>query len=324
MAWSGENLFKKPAFGIAIAFILAYVIYVIIHFLIFSPSESSFFVEGRTEKIEFICYDENIGNYVFYDSKISLFDRTLNEKFNGIVRLRPGTKVSFERPSKLKLSIIFQNNEAFPPIKAYHDDMDGRRVFDFPDTLINYVEIEVPIANKLFSEVGNLYFPIDGQATIGNNIDRANWGEPVSLIIDGELSVIGRSMLVNKIIEYEKIQLHPGDLVSFHNDQIEASRDTGHTLTAQEKLTLKGQGFVIIDEGPGMKMNFRTIADKAVIYKTGLKNRESSYNFHTSILDKLLLDKVFHTISIFMAIITILAGGASLYFDYKGHLKRND
>lgn len=286
-------------------FAIGVIVLLISSILLFVPVNSSFNIDARVENIEFSTVDDNMGRFVFYDVDISNYDRTIEDNFFGSLKLNGGVKVTIERVLYNNLFIVLESNSN-EPVGILYDDNNNKAV----KNLGTYVEIVVPVAkldpNGLRDSIP-CFLTIDGDAIIGKNIDRLNYGAVPTMLKSGTVSVISRSILGNFFFESENWKLYPGDEISFNPAMDNSKIDS---------IRLKGQGFVLVDENPGLLLNYRRFANGVVIRKAGPKTNESSYVVSVTAIDLLIMDKVFKGISLFFGFVFVLITITTFFIDY--------
>lgn len=301
---------KRKALAIASRFALGFFIagiavlmLFVLNELLFNPSKATFNVVAETEIVELKIINKNQGRFTLYNCRISDYENTLLDSFYGTLQLLEGTIVRIERTGTANPVITLSNPENKGELCIlYHENAD---IIDRKwghDLSIEYLDFHNTMTKNGF----NLFLNLEGILDIGKNINRPNLWEPPALLREGIISVVGRSIIGNYYYESGEHKLYIGDQLVFYQN----------LNTYQDSIDNKGIGFVLIDTVPGMHLAYRVNAYKAKIFKTGPKTKTSSYDISVSIIDQILLDRIFQGFSIVSGALLISINILTFYLDY--------
>ena len=303
-----EYLNKKKLLAITarIVFILiSSVIVVIIGAVIQSsfikPYESTFSLDANTETLELKVVDNNNARILLYHANLYGYDDELVTQFKGTLELMPGTTVIIERSGTANPTLNLTNQGT--KVGTLYDPEGNRTDLQLGDYLdIVYTSFKDSLTDKGH----NLLFNLDGFLKVGKNINRPNIDEIPAILRNGTVSVIGRSLISRTAYEGGRQQLYPGDLVTFcHNHK-----------TLKDSISNKGFGLAIIDENPGITLNYRINANRTRVYKTGPKQENSSYDFSVSMISQITMDRALQGFAMVLATIVTLINIATFFLDF--------
>lgn len=303
-----EYLNKKKLLAITarIIFILiSSVIVVIIGAVIQSsfikPYESTFSLDANTETLELKVVDNNNARILLYHANLYGYDDELVTQFKGTLELMPGTTVIIERSGTANPTLNLTNQGS--KVGTLYDPEGNRTDLQLGDYLdIVYTSFKDSLTDKGH----NLLFNLDGFLKVGKNINRPNIDEIPAILRNGTVSVIGRSLISRTAYEGGRQQLYPGDLVTFcHNHK-----------TLKDSISNKGFGLAIIDENPGITLNYRINANRTRVYKTGPKQENSSYDFSVSMISQITMDRALQGFAMVLATIVTLINIATFFLDF--------
>ncbi len=303
-----EYLNKKKLFAITgriifitISSVIVVIIGAVIQSSFIKPYESTFSLDATTETLELKVVDNNNARILLYHANLFGYDDELAARFKGTLELMPGTTVIIERSGTSNPTINLNN--------------PGKKVGTLYDPEGNHTDIQLgdyldilytSFKDSLTDKGHNLLFNLDGFLKVGKNINRPNIDEKPAILRKGTVSVIGRSLISRTSYEGGMQQLYPGDLVTFcHNHK-----------TLKDSISNKGFGLAIIDENPGITLNYRINANRTRVYKTGPKQENSSYDFSVSMISQITMDRALQGFAMVLAAIVTLLNIATFFLDF--------
>lgn len=286
---------------IFITLVLIIILGAIIKSSLINPYESTYSLDATTETLELKVVDNNNARILLYHANLYGYDDELVTQFKGTLELMPSTTVIIERSGTANPTLNLTNQGT--KVGILYDQEGNRTDIQLGDYLdIIYTSFKDSLTDKGH----NLLFNLDGFLKVGKNINRPNIDEIPAILRTGYVSVIGRSLISRTSYEGGKQQLYPGDLVTFcHNHK-----------TLKDSISNKGFGLAIIDEKPGITVNYRINANRTRVFKTGPKQENSSYDFSVSMISQITMDRALQGFAMVLAAIVTLINIATFFLDF--------
>lgn len=267
--------------------------------LIMSSKITTIFnVIATTERIEFIIVDNNHSSWNF--DGVNLLDlngKIIKTNFSGTINLLIGNTVRIDRYGNGPAYISIQNIEDLPIGKVSTDE---GRILECGDK--SFIEIVIDNINSKSNKGITHTLPIKGFVTLGGDVDYEINGEAPAVLKNGTINMQGFSTFrKDNFFPAGEEHLKLGDELRFDNNELAV-------------------GFAHIGEISGIEVSYRVEAKEATIIKSGpVKN---GYKISATLLDELLNDRLFQTISIFcgflLVLTTLLSSILDLYKYFNG------
>jgi hypothetical protein len=280
--------------GVSLLSLLLVISIIWFLYTLFDPIVTAFNVEVFTERIEFVTTDQNNSRLHFYDAQLASDEGIIQTNFNGSIDLNSEVLVTIDRVG---------NSPAILRIEALNYGTIGS-IYDIRNQSIlkqeySYISLILPNLKESLANGKTYIFNLDGDITIGRNIDIEIYDEPTSLLRSGEVVMVGKSKMGNRYFKAGEERLFLGDRLEFN-----------------EPLG-KAIGFAVINENPGIQAAYRVSAKTATIVKPGPAIQHSTFEISASLFDRIMNDPFFQGVSVLLAtllgLITILTFVMDVY-----------
>ncbi|WP_116128329.1 hypothetical protein [Lewinella sp. IMCC34183] len=253
--------------------------------LLLDPIETIYNVSARTEIVEILVSPDNANRLQLHEAL--LFDREANivlDSFEGGFAVEPGTALRFERIYHGPLVIRATCQSCGSVGRAYRD-VDGRIVYEASD----FVEIIVESPEAVLNQGNSLVFPIMGEYRLGRSVEVEVSGRTIPLLQGGTVSMTGVSNGQSNYFDAGEHLLSTGDFLVFLGPDSD-----------------KANGFVALDGSPAMNSAYRIMAQEAEIIRPGPKEQTKGFPISASFYDRLIADKLFQVLSLFLGVLIFL------------------
>jgi hypothetical protein len=284
---------ESIAFQLKIVKFFFVIVGILLTILILEPIETIYNVTATTERIEMKNIQGMLSRIVFEDVEVYDLgkDQLISNKFKGSIEIKDSSNIRIDRVSK-GYAVLSINSSTKSCADIYPIN---------EETISSSNEIEIiikDIAQKGESGITTI-IPITGEVNLGRAIDIEVPGEKTSLLLEGKVSMTGRTKLFSERFEAASIrELLLGDQLVF------------------DKVKSNVSGFVLINENAGLKVAYRLIADRARILKPGLNDSQSGNVIRIDSFDRLVNSKIFQSISILFGGILFISSFGSFIMRY--------
>lgn len=275
-------------------------------FVATNPINSIYSISARTEALDFTTLDDNLGRYVVYGASIFPDTNKAVAHFDGSIQIYDSTKVTIVRQGSGFINITLSHLKNGIPASFY--DIFGNKVDSIYDTSF---EIIIDSLKTKMEKGLHHHFFIDGHTNIGRNIDHLNIFESPSIIQNGEVVMLGSSIISGEYYEAGTRKLSLGDRIVFNYDS--------KSPNVLDKS--RGVGFVRIDDLLGMNLAYRQKAHNAIIFKPGPKSSSSGYSVTVSLFDRFKNDKLLKVLSILLGFFVSLLTIPTFFYDTYFYMK---
>lgn len=248
------------------------------------PIATTFNVSVQTELVTYEVTDAVNSKLPFRNAIKYNIDGDSIGVFEGDFKASVGATINVERIAHgpLSVQIVGKDNSS---AGSYYSPYTDFKTSDAP----NFIEFVISNINDGVNEGVTHIIPINGEVTLGRNIAYETYGNSTALLRQGEVVVIGKSLLSNNYYKSATYDLNVGDEFRIIEPQS------------------KAYGFVTINENSGMTVAYKVIGKEGRILTPGPRDNTSGYPIALSFLSKIENDSFFKGISLCIALLISLA-----------------
>jgi hypothetical protein len=244
----------------------------------FIQHSATFAVTAAIERVEFITSKGKTTNWFLKNAQYIPEYESPRQEFSGYLELGEGVRVTIERvamgplyiqvqantPDQSDLGVLFAEDGS--PLGAIHRH-----------ALFKIIDFQTLSANGK-----NVVLPISGDVRLGTLVERPTLPS-VPLLRQGQITVIGHSLLGDDLYKGDSQSLDPGDVVEIGNA-------SGPAI-----------GFVAVEEGPALMATFHVVAKNLSVNRLPA----SGYTVSSTVFSRIKNDGTLQ--SIWAALLFLLA-----------------
>ena len=208
----------------------------------FIQHSATFAVTATVERVEFITSKGHSTNW-FLDKAQYIEDYgSTPVEFSGYVELAQGVRVTVERVAMGPLYIQVEANTPDQTDLGSHFAEGGTPL----GTIRGHAVFKITDLQTRILNGKNVVLPLSGDVRLGTGVERPTLPS-VPLLRQGQITVIGHSLLGDDLYKGDSQSLDPGDVVAIGSA-------TGPAI-----------GFVAVEEGPALTATFHVVANNVSI-----------------------------------------------------------
>lgn len=248
------------------------------------PTATTFNVSVTTELLAFKTLDSDHSKLSLRDVQVYNYNGDSLGRFSGSFKISPNAETHIERIAHgpLSIQITGGSNNSAGDFYAANSDLKMHAADHF-------VEFYVEDMSSRLLEGETIIIPINGEVSLGRNVNYETYSNSNALLRHGNVVVIGKSLLSNSYYKSSTYDLNIGD-----------------EFRVVDPIS-KAYGFATINENVGMTVAYKVIGKEGRILTPGPRNKNSGYPVSLSFLSKINNDTLFKGLSLFTAFLISLA-----------------